>query len=43
VEFQIEEDVRAGVRELFNCPRTFGGKELASDFEKPDCPAKLLG
>jgi hypothetical protein len=42
VEFQIEKDVRADVRELLNCSRTLGSKQLATDFEEPDCPAKLL-
>jgi hypothetical protein len=41
VEFQIEENIRAGVRELLNCPRTFGSEELAADFKESDCPAKF--
>jgi hypothetical protein len=41
VEFQIEKNIRAGVRELLDCLRTFGSKELATDFKEPDCPAKF--
>lgn len=41
VEFQIEENIRAGVRELLNCPRTLGSEELAADFKESDCPAKF--
>ena len=42
VEFQIEENLGAGVRELLDCPRTFRSKELAAYFEQPDRPAKPL-
>ena len=42
VKFQIEENLRAGVRELLNSSRTFGSKELATDFEEPDRSAKFL-
>jgi hypothetical protein len=34
VEFQVEEDFGACGCELMNCPGTFGGEELASNFEK---------
>jgi hypothetical protein len=40
VKFQIEENLGAGVREHLNRPRTFGSKELATDFEEPDRSAK---
>jgi hypothetical protein len=40
VKFQIEENLGAGVREHLNRPRTFGRKELATDFEEPDRSAK---
>ena len=41
VEFQVEKNPCASVRELLNCPRTLGSKELAADFKEPDCPAKF--
>jgi hypothetical protein len=41
VEFQIEKNIRAGVRELLDCSRTFGSEELATDLKEPDCPAKF--
>jgi len=41
VEFQIEENVGARVRELLNGSRTFGSKKLATDFEEADRSAKL--
>jgi len=40
VEFEIEEDLCAGVREHLNCPRTLGSKELTPNFEEADYPAK---
>lgn len=41
VEFQIEENLGASVRELFDRSRTLGCEELATYLEKPDCPVKF--
>jgi hypothetical protein len=41
VEFKIEENIGARVRELLNGSRTFGSKKLATDFEEADRFAKL--
>jgi hypothetical protein len=41
VEFKIQENIGAGVRELLDGPRTFGSKKLATDFEETDRSAKL--
>ena len=41
MEFQIQENIGAAVRELFNGSRTFGSKELATDLEEADRSAKL--
>jgi len=41
MEFQIEENIGAGARELLNGSRTFGSKKLATDFEESDRSAKL--
>jgi hypothetical protein len=41
VEFQVEENLGACVRELLYCSRTFGCKELATDFEQSNCTEKL--
>ena len=40
VELQIEEDIEAQSRELFNRSRTFGCEELKSYFEEACCTAK---
>jgi hypothetical protein len=40
VEFQIQENVGARVRELLNGSRTFGSKKLATDFEEANRSAK---
>jgi hypothetical protein len=40
VEFKIQENISVGVRELLNGSRTFSSKELATDFEEADRPAK---
>jgi hypothetical protein len=40
VEFKIQENIGAGVGELLHGSRTFGSKELATDFEEADRPAK---
>ena len=40
VELEIEENLEAQARELFNRPRAFRSKELASDFEEACCAAK---
>jgi hypothetical protein len=40
MEFKIQENIGAGVRKLLNGSRTFGSKELATDFEEADRPAK---
>jgi hypothetical protein len=41
VEFQIQENIGARVRELLNSSRTFGSEKLATDFEEADRSAKL--
>lgn len=41
MEFKIQENIGAAVRELLNGSRTFGSKELAPDFEEADRSAKL--
>jgi len=41
VEFKIQENIGAAVRELFNGSRTFGSKKLATNFEKADRSAQL--
>jgi hypothetical protein len=41
VEFQVEENLGACVGELLYCSRTFGCEELTTDFEQPNCSAKL--
>jgi hypothetical protein len=41
VEFKIQENIGAGVRELPNRSRTFGSKKLATDFEQADRSAKF--
>ena len=40
MKFKIQENIDAGVRELLNGSRTFGSKELATDFEQADGPEK---
>jgi hypothetical protein len=41
VEFQIEENLGASVRELFNCPRTLGCEELTAYLEESDRPLEF--
>jgi hypothetical protein len=41
VEFQVEENLGACVRELLYRSRTLGGEELTAHFEQPNCSAKL--
>jgi hypothetical protein len=41
VEFQVEDDVEAQIRESCNRSRTLRRKELASDFEHPGCFAQF--
>jgi hypothetical protein len=40
VEFQIEENVKAEARELFNRPRAFGRKELQPNLKQARRTAK---
>jgi hypothetical protein len=41
VEFQVEENLDACVRELLYGSRTFGCEELTADFEESNCSAKF--
>jgi hypothetical protein len=41
MKFQIEENLGAGVRELFNCSRTLGGEELTAYLEESDRPLEF--
>jgi hypothetical protein len=43
VEFQVKEDFSASGCELLNCPGSFGGEELASNFEQVGDALKPLG
>ncbi len=40
VELEIEEDLEAQTRELFNRPRAFSREELEPNFEEACCTAK---